>query len=114
MRTTITASTIFVALTTVGITPIAGQPQWAERALDEAELTGALAERLVALPTGKAFHAYQQDLQTTVFDVQDRTRRMARWYVPCSIWRQALRDAAMWLLPTAYFENHFKAKYSRA
>ncbi|MEE2983776.1 MAG: FAD-dependent monooxygenase [Pseudomonadota bacterium] len=74
----------------------------------------ALAERLVALPTGKAFHAYQQDLQTTVFDVQDRTRRMARWYVPCSIWRQALRDAAMWLLPTAYFENHFKAKYSRA
>ena len=35
MRTTITASTIFVALTTVGITPIAGQPQWAERALDD-------------------------------------------------------------------------------
>ncbi len=78
--------------------------------------TGAcvLSERLVALPAAEAFQAYQQDLQTTVFDVQDRTRSMARWYVPCTIWRQTLRDAAMWLLPTAYFENHFKAKYSRA
>jgi len=34
MRTIITASTIFVALTTAGTTPIAGQPQWAERAID--------------------------------------------------------------------------------
>ena len=78
--------------------------------------TGAcvLAEQLVQHSPLTAYRAYQRDLQATVFDVQDRTRSIARWYVPGSAWRQAVRDTAMWLLPTAYFENHFKAKYSRA
>jgi 2-polyprenyl-6-methoxyphenol hydroxylase-like FAD-dependent oxidoreductase len=77
--------------------------------------TGAcvLAEQLVRLPADAAFRAYQDDLQPAVFDLQDRTRAIARWYVPSSIWRQTARDFAMWLLPTIYFENHFKTKYSR-
>lgn len=78
--------------------------------------TGAcvLAEQLVQHPRLEAYRAYQRDLQATVFEVQDRTRNIARWYVPGSTWRQTVRDLAMWLLPTAYFENHFKTKYSRA
>ena len=78
--------------------------------------TGAcvLAEQLVQHPPLTAYRAYQQDLQATVFDIQDRTARIARWYVPSSTWRQAVRDLGMWLLPRAYFENHFKTKYSRA
>jgi 2-polyprenyl-6-methoxyphenol hydroxylase-like FAD-dependent oxidoreductase len=78
--------------------------------------TGAcvLAEQLVALPAPAAFAAYQADLQDTVFDVQDRTRAVARWYVPRSRLRHLARDAAMWLLPSRYFERHFQLKYSRA
>ena len=78
--------------------------------------TGAcvLAEQLVQHPPLTAYQAYQQDLQPTVFNIQDRTSRIARWYVPGSTWRQAVRDLGMWLLPRAYFENHFKTKYSRA
>jgi 2-polyprenyl-6-methoxyphenol hydroxylase-like FAD-dependent oxidoreductase len=78
--------------------------------------TGAcvLAEQLVALPPKQAFAAYQRDLAATVFDVQERTRKVARWYVPRSWWRQTARDLGMWLLPSAYFSRHFKSKYSRA
>ncbi len=78
--------------------------------------TGAcvLAEQLEALPPAEAFAAYQADLQRTVFEVQDRTRSMSRWYVPRTWWRQQARDLAMWAFPTAYFERHFKTKYSRA
>lgn len=74
----------------------------------------ALAEQIVARPRAEAFRAYDADLRRTVTDVQDRTRSAARWYVPCSAWRRALRDGAMWLLPTALFERHFRTKYSRA
>lgn len=78
--------------------------------------TGAcvLSEKLVELPPREAFAAYQDDMQKTVFDVQDRTRSISRWYVPRSWWRQSARDLAMWLFPTTYFERHFKTKYSRA
>lgn len=74
----------------------------------------ALCERLVALPATEAFRAYEADLRATVIEVQDRTRDAARWYVPRSAWRRALRDGAMWMLPRTLFERHFRTKYSRA
>jgi 2-polyprenyl-6-methoxyphenol hydroxylase-like FAD-dependent oxidoreductase len=74
----------------------------------------ALAERLVALPAQQAFAAYQADLQKTVIDVQDRTRKISRWYVPCTWWRQSARDLGMRLFPATWFERHFQAKYTRA
>lgn len=78
--------------------------------------TGAcvLAEQLVATDADRALAAYQADLQHTVFDLQDRTRAISRWYVPRSWWRQQARDVGMWLFPTTLFERHFKTKYSRA
>jgi hypothetical protein len=46
--------------------------------------------------------------------VQDRTADISRWYVPRSWVRQSLRDLAMGVLPTRWFERHFQTKYSRA
>ncbi|MGB1883986.1 MAG: FAD-dependent monooxygenase [Gammaproteobacteria bacterium] len=78
--------------------------------------TGAcvLADALSTYERAEAFTAYQSNLQRTVFDVQDRTRSIARWYVPCSWWRQSVRDLGMALFPTQIFESHFKSKYTRA
>ena len=78
--------------------------------------TGAcvLGEKLVNHEKTDAFNAYQQDLKMIVSDVQDRTRRISRWYVPCSWWRQSARDLGMALFPTRIFESHFKSKYTRA
>lgn len=74
----------------------------------------ALAEQLVALPAKQAFAAYQADLQKTVIDVQDRTRKVSHWYVPRSWWRQSARDLGMRVFPATWFERHFQTKYSRA
>lgn len=78
--------------------------------------TGAcvLAEKLVDYSPANAFLAYQNELAPIVSDVQDRTRTIARWYVPRSSGRQIVRDLAMRLLPAAFFEKHFRNKYSRA
>jgi len=78
--------------------------------------TGAsvLAQKLVDYSPPRAFLAYQNEVAPIVLDVQDRTREIARWYVPRSAGRQIVRDLAMWLLPATFFERHFKNKYSRA
>lgn len=81
-----------------------------------AAFTGAcvLAEQLVAQQPSAAFAAYEADLFATVRDVQDRTIGASRWYVPRSIWRQTIRDTAMAILPSHFFERYFQTKYSRA
>ena len=81
-----------------------------------AAFTGAcvLAEQLVAQSPAAAFAAYSADLGATIRDVQDRTVAAARWYVPRAHWRQWARDAAMAVLPSRVFEQHFQSKYSRA
>lgn len=71
-----------------------------------------VARGLIEGAPGQAFESYQSALQPVTRRLQPATRRMARWYVPRSPLKRAVRDRAMRHLPASYFERLFKSKYS--
>ncbi len=74
----------------------------------------SLAEALAAHAKADAFRAYERALRPVIDDIQPATRLAAKWYVPRTPLRYAMRDAAMRWLPNAFYQRYFKRKYSRA
>lgn len=74
----------------------------------------ALCEALVSQPKAEAFRTYENTLKPVISELQPATRLAARWYVPRTSLRYAMRDAAMRYLPDAFFQHYFKNKYSKA
>lgn len=73
-----------------------------------------LAEGLVAHSKADAFKAYENAFRPVIAEIQPATRLAAKWYVPRTAIRYAVRDAAMRYLPDQLFQRYFKKKYSKA
>ena len=74
----------------------------------------SLAEALVGQSKIDAFRTYEAALRPVIVDLQRVTRRAARWYIPRTHVRYALRDTAMRYLPNGFYQRYFKNKYSKA
>ena len=85
--------------------------QGASAALSDASrLSLALADR----EPEDAFRLYESTMRPITSELQPSTRRLARWYVPRSGLRHALRDGMMRYLPDAAFHALFRYKYTKA
>ena len=73
-----------------------------------------LAQSLVDCTKSDAFKAYENTFRPMITEIQSATRLAAKWYVPGSVVRYVLRDAAMRYLPDQLFQHYFKSKYSKA
>ena len=73
-----------------------------------------LAEGLVSGSKADAFNAYENAFRPVIAEIQPATRLAAKWYVPRTAVRYAMRDAAMRYLPDRFFQRYFKNKYSKA
>lgn len=73
-----------------------------------------LCEGLVRGGKAEAFAAYENALKPVVNEMQPATRLAAKWYIPQSRLRYAMRDNAMRYLPDLFFQRYFKNKYTKA
>jgi len=74
----------------------------------------ALAEAMSSDSKQAAFSIYERTLRPVINDIQPATRLSAKWYVPKTLLRYQMRDAAMRYLPNAFYQRYFKHKYSKA
>ena len=73
-----------------------------------------LAEGMVAGSKEHAISSYEAAFRPVISQIQPATRRAAKWYIPRTAARYAMRDAAMRYLPDQIFQRYFKNKYSKA
>jgi len=73
-----------------------------------------LAEGLVEYARVDAFASYETEFRPVIAAIQPATRLAAKWYIPRTRTRYAMRNAAMRHLPNQFFQRYFKNKYSKA
>ena len=73
-----------------------------------------LAEGLVEYSRVDAFASYETEFRPVIAAIQPATRLAAKWYIPRTRTRYAMRNAAMRHLPNQFFQRYFKNKYSKA
>ncbi|MEO1926781.1 MAG: FAD-dependent monooxygenase [Gammaproteobacteria bacterium] len=72
-----------------------------------------LSKGLIEGEPTEAFNYYETQMRKSISEMQVATRKAAGWYVPKNALKQYARDFGMKLLPDAFFQNYFKAKYSK-